>query len=450
MPSVRRWHAPLALVHGAVQQDVLLEAQDGRFTAVTPGVADPPSDAERLGGLTLPGLANAHSHAFQRALRGRTESGRGSFWTWREQMYALARTLTPDTYLELARATFAEMALSGMTCVGEFHYVHHDPTGTPYRDPNEMGWVLVQAAADAGIRITLLDSCYLAGGFGEELTEAQRRFSDGSATAWASRLDGFPEPPTHARLGAAIHSVRAVPACEMAAVVSWARERGAPLHVHLSEQRAENEQCRRHQGRSPTQLLADQGVLGASTTVVHATHVTADDISLLGGAGVSVCLCPTTERELGDGLGPAGPLAESGCRLTVGSDGHFVIDGFEEARALELDERLRTGRRGHWSPAELLSAACAAGHRALGWDGAGMLAPGHLADLVTVGLHSPRVAGARPETALGAVVFGATAADVDRVVVAGADVVREGRHVRLGDAGTLLDRAVGRTWEAVR
>jgi cytosine/adenosine deaminase-related metal-dependent hydrolase len=216
-------------------------------------------------------------------------------------------------------------------------------------------------------------------------------------------------------LGAAIHSVRAVPACEMAAVVSWARERGAPLHVHLSEQRAENEQCRRHQGRSPTQLLADQGVLGASTTVVHATHVTADDISLLGGAGVSVCLCPTTERELGDGLGPAGPLAESGCRLTVGSDGHFVIDGFEEAR-----------------------------------DGAGMLAPGHLADLVTVGLHSPRVAGARPETALGAVVFGATAADVDRVVVAGADVVREGRHVRLGDAGTLLDRAVGRTWEAVR
>ncbi|MFZ0218204.1 MAG: formimidoylglutamate deiminase [Candidatus Dormiibacterota bacterium] len=448
-PAVRRWHAPLAIVAGALERDVLLEAEGDRFRAVTPGIADPPADAERLRGLTMPGLANAHSHAFHRALRGRTETGRGTFWTWREQMYALAATLTPAICLALARATYAEMALAGMTCVGEFHYLHHDPEGRPYADANVMGRALLQAAEEAGIRITLLDTCYLAGGFGVPPEGAQRRFSDGDADRWAARVDDL-GAPAHARIGAALHSVRAVPAEQMGTVVAWAARRACPLHVHLSEQRVENEECEREHGRSPTRLLGDRGVLAARTTAVHATHVDPADVEALGSAGVTACLCPTTERDLADGIGPGRPLAAAGCPLALGSDGHFVIDGFEEARALELDERLRTEQRGHWTAAELFDAASGAGHRALGWGDAGRLAPGQLADLVTVRLDGPRLAGAGPAFALEAVLFGATAGDVDRVVVGGRDVVRAGRHLLLDDVGAALEQAVAAAWEETR
>ncbi len=285
---MRSWHAEWALVEGAIEPDCLLQADGDHFTAVVPR-APRPADAERLRGVSLPGFANAHSHAFHRALRGRTESGRGTFWTWREQMYRLAATLTPDRYRALARATFAEMALAGVTCVGEFHYLHHDVDGGPYGNPNEMGEALLQAAAEAGVRITLLDTCYLAGGFGRAVEGAQRRFSDGDAERWAARA-GALRPGAHARIGAAIHSVRAVPAGQMAAVVGWARERGTPLHVHLSEQRAENEECERACGRSPARLLADVGVLGPGSTVVHATHLSGADVELLGATGTAVCV----------------------------------------------------------------------------------------------------------------------------------------------------------------
>lgn len=413
--------------------DVRLTVVDGRFVDVTSGVRPQLGD-EHLPGLVLPGLANTHSHAFHRALRGRTHSGGGSFWTWREAMYAVAARLSPDRYHALSRAVFAEMVLSGITGVGEFHYVHHQPSGTPYDDPNAMGRAVIEAARAAGLRITLLDTCYLAGGFAPgghaPLEPRQRRFGDGDADRWAARVAALADTET-VRIGAAIHSVRAVPARELDTVVAAAA--GRPLHVHLSEQPAENQQCRAAHGVTPTRLLEEHGVLGASATAVHATHLADDDVARLGRSGTAISLCPTTERDLGDGIGPARALADAGSPLTLGSDQNAVIDPFEEARALEMDERLASGERGRFAPEELLSALTAAGQAALGWPDAGRIAVGARADLVAVRLDSVRTTGSAPEQAL----LAATAADIETVIVDGRLVVRGGRHLGLDVASEL-------------
>ncbi len=456
---VRAWLAELAWLPGlGVRADVLIEAAGGRFTAVSPGVpaGDIPDDLRavvtRLPGLTLPGLANAHSHAFHRALRGATEVGPGTFWTWRERMYQVAAALDPDSYLALARAVYAEMALAGITCVGEFHYLHHGPGGAPYADPNEMGRAVVAAAAQAGIRITLLDTCYLSGGLGPDgrpqpLSGAQLRFGDRDGEAWAARAEGLGADEHGllgplARAGAAIHSVRAVPEDQMHPVVAWAHRYGAPLHAHLSEQRAENEACLAAYRRTPAEVMYDTGVLGPRATAVHATHLAGRDVELLGGSRCYACLCPTTEADLADGIGPARELAAAGCALTLGSDSQAVIDLFEEARRVELGERLATGQRGHFRAGALARAATTDGHASLGWPDAGEIAAGAIADLVTVGLDSPRLAGATPATALASVVFAASAADVRHVVVGGEDLVRDGRHLLIDDVPGALAAAI--------
>ena len=403
---------------------VLVEIEDGRITAVG-ARAEPPAGAERLTGLTIPGLANAHSHAFQRALRGRTQAGTGSFWTWREQMYALADTLDPDSYLPLARATFAEMALAGITVVGEFHYLH--------RGGNAMGEAVIQAAAEAGVRLTLLDACYLRGGLD--------CFRDRGPGAWAARVDELRESET-VRIGAAIHSVRAVDADSARSVAEWAAERGAPLHAHVSEQPAENEACLDENGFTPTVTLAEAGAVSPAFTAVHATHLTETDITLLGFA--RVCLCPTTERDLADGIGPARRLREAGSKLCVGSDSQAAIDLFEEARAIELDERLATGVRGSHSPASLLEAATAGGYESLGWPGGGRIAADAPADLATISLDGVALAGTRFDDAIAAAVFAAGARDVRHVMVAGRWIVRDGAHVSL-DVPAELDRTVRNT-----
>ncbi|MEU0006448.1 formimidoylglutamate deiminase [Streptomyces sp. NPDC006314] len=413
----------------------------GRIGTVRTGVPTPPPGAEILRGLTLPGLANAHSHAFHRALRGTVQVGSGTFWTWREVMYSVADHLTPETYHALARAVYAEMALAGITCVGEFHYVHHAPGGTPYADPNAMGEALIAAAAEAGIRITLLDTCYLSSSFGEPPSSHQLRFSDGSAEAWAERCAVLKERD-HARIGAAIHSVRAVPSGQLATVAGWAEERRAPLHVHLSEQTAENDACLAAHGRTPTRLLADHGVLGPRTTGVHNTHLTGEDIALLGGSGTGTCMCPTTERDLADGIGPAVALQRAGSPLSLGSDSHAVIDLLEEARAMELNERLRTRTRGHWTAAALLRAASADGHAALGWKDAGTLEAGALADFTTIALDSVRTAGPVPRLGAETAVFAASAADVRHTVVGGRHVVRDGAHALVPDVPSALADAI--------
>ncbi len=333
-------------------------------------------------------------------------------------MYSFADQLTPETYHALARAVYAEMALAGITAVGEFHYVHHAHGGTPYADPNAMGEALIAAASEAGIRITLLDTAYLSSGFGQAPNRHQLRFSDGSADAWAERSSLLKERD-HARIGAAIHSVRAVPARELATVARWAEERRAPLHVHLSEQTAENDACHTAHDCTPTRLLADHGVLGPRTTGVHNTHLTDEDIALLGSTGTGTCMCPTTERDLADGIGPAVALQRAGSPLSLGSDSHAVIDLLEEARAMELNERLRTRTRGHWTAAALLRAASADGHAALGWADAGTLEAGALADFTTIALDSVRTAGPVPRLGAETAVFAATAADVRHTVVGG-------------------------------
>jgi formiminoglutamate deiminase len=432
------WCESAWLPPGRVASRVLITVADGRITGVEADV-EPPSTAQRLAGLVITGLANTHSHAFHRALRGRTQHGGGDFWTWRDQMYAVANRLGPENYLALARATYAEMALAGITCVGEFHYVHHQIDGSPYADRNIMGAALIEAAAQVGVRLTLLDACYLAGGIDEPLHPSQQRFSDGDADGWAARVDEQ-AGADHVRIGAAVHSVRAVPSSQLGEVADWARTRDVPLHFHLSEQRAENDACVARYGISPTQLLADARVLGAAAVAVHATHVSADDIALLASSSTGVCLCPTTERDLADGIGPAGALAAAGVALSVGSDGQSVIDLFEEARGVELDERLATGVRGTFAAGALLDSMTVAGHRALGWPDAGQLAVGMRADLVAVDLSSRRTAGggATAET----VVFAASASDVTDVVIDGTVVVQDRQHVRLGDIGAALQSAI--------
>jgi formiminoglutamate deiminase len=440
---VTYWCEMLWLPPGEVVESVAVIADGPRVAEIRPGVPAPPGSV-RLAGLTLPGLANAHSHAFHRALRGHTQADRGSFWTWREQMYGVASRLDPATYLALARAAYGEMALAGITCVAEFHYLHHGPGGVPYDDPNAMGHVLVRAAREAGLRIALLDTCYLAGGIGDALVGTQLRFGDGDADHWGARaeeLAGAYADADDVEIGAAIHSVRAVPPEQMHVVVDFGHRHAAPLHMHVSEQPAENEACVEAYSATPVQLLHDHGALGPRSTAVHATHLSDVDVALLGGSTTHVCMCPTTERDLADGIGPARRLLEAGSPITLGSDSHAFIDLFEEARAVELDERLATGERGHWHAAELLNAATAAGHASLGFPDAGCLVPGGWADLVSVRLDSVRTAGATRETATEAVVFAAAAADVHSVVSGGRRIVEDGRHV-LGDVGALLRDAI--------
>jgi formiminoglutamate deiminase len=332
------------------------------------------------------------------------------------------------------------MALAGVTAVGEFHYLHHGPGGTPYDDPNAMGHALIQAAAEAGIRITLIDACYLHGGIRQPPEGAQRRFSDGTVEAWVERVDAL-SADGGPLVGAAIHSVRAVDPDSARVVAEWARGGGRPLHAHVSEQPAENEACTEAYGRTPTAVLADAGALDAHFTAIHATHLTGDDVRLLGDAGACCCVCPTTERDLADGIGGMRRLVDGGATLSLGSDSHAVIDVFEEARAVELDERLASGERGRHRAADLARAATAAGHACLGWTDAGRIEPGARADLVTVGLDSVRLAGTDPATALESAIFAATAADVRHVLVDGNEIVRDWAHTSI-DAPRELDDAI--------
>ena len=398
------WHAEQAWL-GFAAEDVLIEVEAGTIKSVTPHSTRPP-DAAILTGWTIPGLANVHSHAFQHSLRGEVESGAGDFWTWRREMYHRTEWDRAD-YFKYARAVFQEMLEAGVTAVGEFHYLH--------RHGNELGEALIEAAGEVGIRITLIDACYLRGGLdGRPLEEAQQSFSDGDVDRWVQRVDEL-KAGEGIRIAAAIHSVRAVDPASMRTVAAWARKRGTPLHIHLAEQPAEVDECQAVEGCTPAQLLEREGILGSDLTAVHAIHVDDHDIELLGSNRVSVCACSTTERDLGDRIAPLQALARAGCPITVGSDSNAVIDILEEARALELDQRRATGRRVLHQPDDLLAAATANGMRALGWE-AGELKPGMLADFITLE-QRPHTTWRQLDPAY--LIYGHTACDVSNVVVGG-------------------------------
>jgi formiminoglutamate deiminase len=403
------WHADQAWL-GHPAENVVIDVENGRIKKVTEG-QKAPVGATELRGWTLPGLANVHSHAFQHVLRGATESGGGDFWEWRQQMYRAAEGWTPASYLDHCRKVFREMLMAGITAVGEFHYLH--------AFGNELGEAVALAAAQEGIRLTLIDTCYLQGGVdGRPLEGAQRSFSDGDVESWAARMDDF-TVGDDVRVGAAIHSVRAVDAASMRKVAEWARKRKAPLHIHLAEQPAEVDECVAVEGCTPTQLLEREGILGPDLTAVHAIHVDDTDIGLLGKNKVSIVACTTSERDLADRVGPLGRLAAAGSPISVGSDSNAVIDMLAEARGLELDQRRATGRRVHHQPAELFRAATIGGMRSLGWN-AGELKAGMLADFITV--DQSRVQMPR-ELDLGYLMFGCTGRDVTNVVVGGVTTV---------------------------
>ncbi len=374
----------------------------------------PSEGATILSGLVLPGLANVHSHAFHRFLRGAETSG-GDFWSWRDGMYRVAAALTPDNYYEAALAVYSEMLIAGWTAVGEFHYVHHRPDGTAYPD-HEMERAIVAAASDAGIRLTLLDTCYLSSGFGAPLTTAQARFGDQDARGWANRFAALAEalPQTEEfRLGAAIHSVRAVTEKAVTGVLAAVGDE-TPLHVHVSEQPRENSDSLAHYGVTPVALLARAGALGPRTTAIHATHLTAADVQILAQTGTTIGLCPTTEADLGDGIGPAEELARSGCPIVFGSDQNVVIDPFAEAQALEAGQRLALGRRGVFSAAELVDGLARGGYGSLGLSG-GEIRAGLPCDLVAVDIAAVETVG----SSLARVPMVARANNVHSVVVGG-------------------------------
>jgi len=400
---------------------VVVRAQAGPF-------ARPPAIVHDLGrALLLPGMVNAHSHAFQRQIRGATHR-RGahdpsSFWSWREAMYRAANTLDPEAVFAVTLACYREMLRAGITCVGEFHYLHHRPDGTPYADPNELSRQVIRAAAVAGIRLVLLEVYYARAGAGRGPLAEQRRFCDGSVDAYLRRVDVLRGEGVH--VGVAPHSVRAVPREALRELAAYAHEHALPLHAHVSEQPQENLECAAEHGCSPTALLAATGCLArpGGFTAVHAIHLEAGDLAAL--AGQQVCACPTTEADLGDGIIPAGELVRGGVRLALGSDSNAVVDLVQEARLLEMHERLRTrarlclaGSDGQVGRA-LLDVATTGGAAALGRHELGRIREGAPFDACTVDLAHPSLAGLDPAHALDALLLAGTAAPVDRVFVGG-------------------------------
>jgi formimidoylglutamate deiminase len=385
--------------------------EDGRIQAVG-GERDLGPAARLSGRALLPGLVSAHSHAFQRGLRGRGESfpaQAGSFWTWREAMYELAARLGANEIESLCRQAFGEMRRAGITAVGEFHYLHHGP--------GDLDWSLdlrlLAAARQAGIRLVLLEAYYRTGSIGEPLGPAQRRFeSPGPGAFWQQmdRLAGCLDPSTQS-LGAAVHSIRAASLEDLAEIHSEARRRGLPVHMHVEEQRREIDEALARYGRRPMALILDALGGAEGLTAVHCTHTAPDDLDRFLDQGGTLCVCPLTEANLGDGLPDLPPAAAAGGWLCLGSDSNARISMLEEMRWLEYGQRLKRESRGVLADARgevaasLLAAATTGGARALGLD-AGRIAPGHWADFVVIDLAAPALAGWEPASLAAALVFG--------------------------------------------
>jgi formimidoylglutamate deiminase len=447
------------LAGGALRHGAALSVRDSVVAAL--GAPAPGAEVVPLPGRALlPGFVSAHGHAFQRAIRGRAEQAGAarSFWSWREVMYAAASRLGPDDLEAVARLAFLELARAGVTCAGEFHYLHLDPAGRPYADPSELALRVVRAARDVGLRIVLLRAAYARAGHGVPPDPGQRRFVEPSPDAYLEAFDALARAVAGdplVSLGIAPHSVRACPAPWIAALAAEARRRALPLHVHAAEQPAEVDACRLEHGLTPVRLLAREGALDARTTLVHAIHVDDADVRAIGAAGATVCACPTTERDLGDGVVPADRLLAAGARLALGVDAHVQADPLAEARALELDLRVVRGERGVLDDppgalaARLLDVAAAGGMAALGLPG-GRLAPGDPADFVLVDVDDLSLAGAAPDALLPAIVFGASGRAVRGTFVAGEPVVLGGHAIgaRLPEAKIVSDfrAAMGRLW----
>lgn len=411
---------------GLVSDRVIVLTEEGQVGDIIPRSAHS-GEVTRLEHMViLPGFVNAHSHVFQRALRGHTHralSRQDTFWTWRRAMYAEAQRLDPDSLYISALETYREMVRAGYTSVGEFHYLHHQHGGSPYADPNAMSRAVLAAGKDAGIRVVLLMVAYAQAGFGLPPEEGQLRFCDSSVDAYLERVDvlrseGVP-------IGLAPHSVRAVPEDWFRKIAAYSRQHRLPLHVHVDEQVAEIEQCRAAYGCTPIELLDRFEALGPLTTVVHATHADATELALLKKARATVCVCPTTEGDLGDGIAPYAELMDAGIALAIGADSNTRLDPFEELRWAEYTARMRYQRRRILVDSEqaspgrfLLAMGTRAGASALGLD-TGVLVPGMQGDFILVDSREAALRGWNSEDLLDCLFFGASAQLVSQTWVQG-------------------------------
>lgn len=414
----------------------------------------------------LPGLVNTHSHSFQRVIRCRTEYRTGnhkdSFWTWREMMYSAATRLSPEDVYDASRMAFLEMALSGITAVGEFHYLHNGTDGTAYDDSNLIAKEVVRAARDVGLRISLLRVAYARSGYEAEPNPQQKRFIEKDAEVYLKNLEQLiadlgagssptvkedsavsdtvhPNSPAAAWVGVAPHSVRAVPLNYLRQVIQFADQRKLPVHMHVAEQQAEVSECIEEYGRSPVALLGTEGLLSERFTAVHAIHVTPKAVSMIAEAQAIICACPTTERNLGDGIVPVDSFFKQGVRVALGTDSHVQIDLLEDARELEYHLRLQKMERAVLASSEdhgmsaiaarLFVSATVSGAQSINAPG-GSLEPGRAADFFTVDLNDPSIAGAAEEELLSSIVFSLGKTAVKDVVVGGKLIVEDGRHAQ--------------------
>lgn len=443
--SQQTWLPDLVYDHGRFVSDHALVCDDeGRVVRIAPQneVEDPIRLHRRA---LLPGLVNAHSHAFQRVIRGRTEHRsqhtNDTFWTWREQMYAAANRLDPRDLYAASRMAFLEMALTGITAAGEFHYIHHDTDGSPYSDPNLLAREVIRAARDTGIRIALLRVAYARAGYETEPNPQQIRFIEASPETYLKHFEQLLSVPElndgMAWAGIAPHSVRAVPLDYLKTIVTFATEHKLPVHMHVAEQPAEVSACIQEYGRSPVALLDTEGLFSDRFTAVHAIHVTPKAIGSIARAGAMVCACPTTERNLGDGVVPVDAYLEAGVPVSLGTDSQIQIDLLEDARELEYHLRLQKTARNVLAPHDdahssalarrLFECASVAGARSIGFN-KGELEPGAPADFFTVDLDDPSIAGSSPDDLLANIVFSLSRAAVRDVVVAGRRIVTDGKH----------------------
>jgi formimidoylglutamate deiminase len=442
--------------------------QDGRFLSgkqldvddagrVTVTARDPtPVDLKSKA--LLPGFVNAHSHSFQRLMRGRAESRAVSgkdFWSWRNTMYQAAAHLSPEEVYDVARMCFLEMAHAGITTVGEFHYLHNTLDGTPYDDPNLIARQVIAAAQSVGLRIVLLRSAYLRSGYQLPLDPGQRRFFE-NVDAFLSNIANlrasYPENAADVRFGVAPHSIRAVPLDELHEVVSWARSNSLPIHMHVAEQIAENVECQREYGYTPVELLAREELLGKDFVAVHAIHLSSEEIATFAKSQAIVCSCPTTERNLGDGIVRVDALMKLGVRHALGSDSQAQIDSLEDARQLDYHLRLVQQQRAVLDQIDyrpiaerLFDCATIHGAHALAVE-SGSLRPGEYGDMVSIDLEDISVAGHTPDTLLPLIVFGANRTAIRDVVVNGKTILQDGHHPLQEEIVSSYQQVYRRVW----
>jgi formimidoylglutamate deiminase len=388
----------------------------------------------------LPGFVNVHSHSFQRLIRGKSESRIVSgkdFWSWRGTMYHAASQLNPQEVYDVARMAFLEMVLAGTTTVGEFHYLHNAPSGEPYDDPNLLSKQVIAAAQSVGIRIVLLRTAYLRSGYELPRDPGQTRFFE-SPTAFLENMDALIREcsgsGSEVRFGIAPHSIRAVPLSDLREIAAWSRENNLPLHMHVAEQVAENTACLREYGSTPVALLNKERLLGSDFTAVHAIHISSDEIAMLAGANATICSCPTTERNLGDGIIAADRVMTAGIRIALGSDSQAQIDPLEDARELDYHLRLEQQERAILDQiatkalaSRLFDCATVNGARALALP-CGEVTPGSFADFFMVDLSDISIAGHSAEDLLPIIVFSLNRSAIRDVVVNGRFILRDQRH----------------------